>query len=61
LAEGLAADVVVFDPATVADTATFDAPFQYPIGIPVVMVNGKVALRDGLRTAIGNGRAIRVN
>jgi N-acyl-D-amino-acid deacylase len=61
LAEGLAADVVVFDPATVADTATFDAPFQYPIGIPVVIVNGKVALRDGLRTAIGSGRAIRVS
>lgn len=60
LAEGLAADVVVFDPATVADTATFDAPFQYPVGIRMVMVNGTVALRDGLRNSAGTGRAIRV-
>jgi N-acyl-D-amino-acid deacylase len=60
LAEGLAADVVVFDPATVADTATFDAPFQYPVGIRMVIVNGTVALRDGLRSAVGTGRAIRV-
>lgn len=60
LAEGLAADVVIFDPATVADTATFDAPFQYPVGISLVMVNGTVALRDGLRTGAGSGRAMRV-
>ena len=61
IAEGLAADVVVFDPATVADTATFDAPFQYPVGIKAVMVNGSVALRDGQRSSIGSGKAIRVS
>ncbi|MEP6509024.1 MAG: amidohydrolase family protein, partial [Gemmatimonadales bacterium] len=61
LAVGLAADVVVFDPATVADKATFDAPFQYPAGIPIVIVNGVVALRDGQRNASGSGRAIRAS
>ncbi|MEO8576566.1 MAG: D-aminoacylase [Gemmatimonadales bacterium] len=60
LAAGLAADVVVFDPAQVADTATFDAPFQYPVGIRVVVVNGTVALRDGARSSVGTGKALRV-
>ena len=59
LAPGLAADVVVFDAARVADTATFENPFQYPVGIPVVIVNGVVALRDGARSATGSGRAVR--
>ena len=56
---GLAADVVLFDPATVADQATFEQPFQYPVGIPVVIVNGVVALRQGERAAKGTGRALR--
>jgi N-acyl-D-amino-acid deacylase len=60
LAVGLAGDVVVFDPAQVADTATFEAPFQYPVGIPVVVVNGAVTLRDGQRSATGSGRALRI-
>ena len=45
----MAADVVVFDPATVQDTATYAEPFQYPVGIDAVIVNGVVALRDGQR------------
>ena len=61
LVEGLAADIVMFDPATVADTATFDAPFQYPAGIKLVIVNGTVALRDGQRSATGTGKALRVS
>lgn len=60
LSRGMAADVVVFDPSTVADRATFDAPFQYPAGINVVIVNGVVALRDGQRNATMSGRAVRV-
>lgn len=60
LGVGLAADIVVFDPAKVADTATFDAPFQYPAGITLVVINGATALRDGQRSASGSGRAIRV-
>ena len=60
LAAGLAADVVVFDPARVADTATFESPFRYPVGINVVIVNGAVALREGQRATTGSGRALRV-
>ena len=59
LAQGMAADVVIFDPATVADTATFDAPFQYPAGIKAVIVNGAVALRDGQRSSTMSGRAVK--
>jgi N-acyl-D-aspartate/D-glutamate deacylase len=59
LAAGFAADLVVFNPSTVADRATFEAPFQYPDGISAVVVNGSVALREGQRRAV-TGRAIRV-
>ena len=59
LAVGLAADIVVFDPARVADKATYEQPFQYPVGINVVVVNGAIAFRDGERRGIGNGRAVR--
>ena len=59
IARGMAADVVVFDPSTVADTATFNAPFSYPVGIGVVVVNGVVALRDGQRSPVMSGRALR--
>jgi N-acyl-D-amino-acid deacylase len=59
LAAGKAADVVVFDPARVEDRATYEQPFQYPVGITAVVVNGVVALRDGERRGTGNGRALR--
>ncbi len=59
LAAGNFADVVVFDPTTVADTATFEDPYQYPIGIGTVIVNGGVTLRDGGRAEQGHGRAVR--
>ena len=49
LARGCAADVVVFDPATVADRATFEQPFQYPGGISAVVVNGRIALQGDER------------
>jgi N-acyl-D-amino-acid deacylase len=61
LAPGLAADVVVFDPARIADTATFEQPFQYPIGIAAVLVNGTVTLREGERAAVGTGRSLRAS
>ena len=59
LAPGLAADVVVFDPARVVDTATFEMPFSYPVGISLVVVNGAVTLRDGQRSTEGSGRGLR--
>ncbi|HET9603226.1 MAG TPA: D-aminoacylase [Gemmatimonadales bacterium] len=59
LARGLAADVVVFDPATVADVATYENPFQYPVGIKAVVVNGAVALEDGERQGTGQGKMLK--
>ncbi len=46
----MAGDVVVFDPATVIDRATYADPFQYPEGIHAVLVNGQVTLREGQRS-----------
>jgi N-acyl-D-amino-acid deacylase len=59
IAAGLAADVVIFDPATVADRATFEQPFAYPEGIRAVIINGGVALRDGQRGSRMTGRVLR--
>lgn len=59
LARGAAADLVVFDPATVIDRATFEQPFQYATGFDVVMVNGVVALAGGARRGTGKGRVLR--
>ncbi len=56
---GAAGDVAVFDPATVADTATFENPFQYAVGVKAVFVNGAMAFLDGQRGA-RTGRALRV-
>jgi N-acyl-D-amino-acid deacylase len=57
--EGLAADLVIFDPATVADRATFTDPFQYPVGIETVIVNGRVVLDRGRHTNERPGIVIR--
>jgi N-acyl-D-amino-acid deacylase len=59
IATGLAADLVVFDPSTIADRATFEAPHQYPTGIPHVLVNGTFVIRDGAHTGARPGRAVR--
>lgn len=56
---GAAADVVVFDPATVNDRATFEAPFQYPVGIETVVVNGAVSYDGGERRGGGRGTTLR--
>lgn len=55
----LAADVVVFDPATIQDRATYENPFQYPDGVNAVIVNGAVAFREGQRVGSGNGKGLR--
>jgi N-acyl-D-amino-acid deacylase len=55
LAPGQMADVVVFNAATVADTATFEKPHAYPRGIPHVIVNGVPVVRNGEATAAKPG------
>ncbi|MBI3493038.1 MAG: D-aminoacylase [Acidobacteria bacterium] len=57
--DGMAADLVMFDPATVADRATFTDPFQYPAGISSVIVNGQVVLDNGRHTGARPGVVIR--
>jgi len=59
VAVGAFADLVAFDPAVVADRATFEDPHQYPVGIPLVVVNGVVTLRDGEHTGALGGRGVR--
>jgi N-acyl-D-amino-acid deacylase len=56
---GAAADLVMFDPATVADRATFAEPHQFPVGIPHVIVNGAFVIEDGTHTGARPGRAVR--
>ena len=53
------ADLVAFDPDTVLDGATFENPHQYPTGIPHVIVNGVVTIRDGEQSGQLGGRAVR--
>ena len=59
IAPGFAADIVAFDPDTVADTATFQAPHSYPVGIPHVAVNGVTVIENGDFTGQTPGRVIR--
>jgi N-acyl-D-aspartate/D-glutamate deacylase len=56
---GARADLVAFDPRTVADRATYEAPHQYPDGIRHVLVNGRVVIRDGEHTGALPGRVLR--
>ena len=58
VAVGKAADLVVFDPATVADTATFEAPHAYPVGIPHVIVGGEPVVQDGEPTGALPGKVL---
>jgi len=59
LKPGAFADVVVFDPATIADRATFEKPHQYAVGAKHVFVNGTAVLRDGEHTGALPGRALK--
>jgi N-acyl-D-amino-acid deacylase len=58
LKESAFADVVIFDPATIADVATFQKPHQYAVGMKHVFVNGVQVLRDGEHTGAKPGRAL---
>ncbi len=59
LREGFAADLVLFDPGAIRDTATYTEPHQYPEGIALVLVNGEVVVRDGEHTGARPGQVIR--
>jgi N-acyl-D-amino-acid deacylase len=58
LREGFFADIVVFDPATVADRATFEDPHQLSIGVRYVLVNGVPVVREGAHTGATPGRVV---
>ena len=57
--EGAFADLVVFDPATISDTATFADPQRTPEGVAAVVVNGEIVARDGRLTGRRPGRGLR--
>jgi len=59
LREGLYADVVVFDPSTIADRATFERPHQVSSGVRDVFVNGVGVVRGGRHTGAKPGRVVR--
>jgi N-acyl-D-amino-acid deacylase len=58
--DGAFADLVVFDPATVANHATYDEPRQFPTGIEHVVINGTLVVDGGLHTGATPGRGIRL-
>ena len=59
LAPGMKADVTVFDPVTIRDTATYEKPDQYAEGIVHVLVNGALTIEDGEHTGMLEGRILR--
>ncbi len=59
LKPGMYADIVVFDPATVVDHATFEDPHQLSTGVVHVLVNGTPVVRDGRHTGALPGRIVR--
>jgi dihydroorotase/N-acyl-D-amino-acid deacylase len=58
LRPGMAADIIIFDPATVSDKATYENPSQYPTGISYVIVNGVVVIDRGQHTGAKPGRVL---
>jgi N-acyl-D-amino-acid deacylase len=60
LRDGNLADIVVFDPDTIRNNATYDEPRQFPTGIDHVIVNGTPVVRDGEHTGATPGRGIRL-
>lgn len=57
--EGFWADLVLFDPQTVTDTATYDEPKRAPEGIRLVVVNGRIAMEDGRHAGAASGKMLR--
>jgi N-acyl-D-amino-acid deacylase len=59
LTNGAFADIVIFDPNTMQDHSTYAKPMQYATGVSDVLINGKLALKDGLPTGASTGRILR--
>ena len=59
LKPGYFADIVVFDPAKIADKATYEAPMQYAVGVSDVLVNGVPVIKDGEHTGATPGMVVR--
>lgn len=59
LRPGMCADVTIFNPETVVDMATYKDPHNFPVGIPYVIVNGKLAIDNGKYTGILAGKTLR--
>jgi N-acyl-D-amino-acid deacylase len=59
LREGMFADVVVFDPNTIIDRATFERPHQLSVGVQHVFVNGTAVLSGGRHTGATPGRVVK--
>ena len=59
LVPGCFADLVLFDPTRVCDTASYERPWSFPEGVYAVLVNGQLAVEDGVPTGIRAGRVVR--
>ena len=59
LEKGYYADIAIFDAATIIDTATYEKPRQFPVGVHHVLVNGKLTVQNGKHTGTLAGRPIR--
>ena len=60
LMPGMAADIVIFDPDTIQDKATFDAPHAYAEGFSYVLVNGQFVLREGKYIGTKSGQVLKL-
>jgi N-acyl-D-aspartate/D-glutamate deacylase len=61
IAVGRFADIVVFDPETIEDVATYQKPRQHPVGVDHVLINGRVAVAGGVQRDVRPGRVLRHN
>lgn len=59
LAEGMAADITVFDPSTITDRSTWEDPHRFSEGVAHVLVNGELAIKAGELTGATEGRWLR--
>jgi N-acyl-D-amino-acid deacylase len=59
ISEGMWADITIFNPVTIVDHASYEAPHQYPIGIEYVIVNGSLAVDQGKLTGLRAGQVLR--